>query len=49
MPGNAGSAVAVVEPFNPYLLGPWQGFAVFLLETAVLLLIARFAFARRDV
>jgi ABC-2 type transport system permease protein len=49
MPGNAGSAVAVVEPFNPYLLGPWQGFAVFLLETAVLLLIAGFAFVRRDV
>jgi ABC-2 type transport system permease protein len=49
MPGNAGSAIASVEPFNPNLLGAWQGFGVFALETAVLLLVAGVAFARRDV
>jgi ABC-2 type transport system permease protein len=49
MPGNAGSAVANVEPFNPNLLGAWPGFGVFALETAVLLLVAGLAFSRRDV
>ena len=49
MPGNAGSAVASVQPFNPDLLDPWVGFGVFTLEIAVLLVIAGAAFARRDV
>jgi ABC-2 type transport system permease protein len=49
MPGNAGSSIASVEPFNPNLLGAWTGFGVFALETAVLLVIAGVAFARRDV
>ena len=40
MPGNAGSAVATPVSFNPNLLGPWTGFAVFAGEVAVLLLVA---------
>jgi ABC-2 type transport system permease protein len=49
MPGNAGSVIATVTPFNPDLLGAWAGFGVFALETLVLLGIAGAAFTRRDV
>ena len=49
MPGNAGSAVASVQPFNPDLLGPWVGFGVFAVETAALFSLAAWAFVRRDV
>ena len=35
MPGNAGAAVATPVSFNPELLGPWTGFAVFAGEVAV--------------
>jgi ABC-2 type transport system permease protein len=48
MPGNAGSSIATVQSFNPDLLDPWTGFAVFCAETAVLLGIATVQFIRRD-
>jgi ABC-2 type transport system permease protein len=48
MPGNAGSAVATPVSFNPELLGPWPGFAVFAAEVAVVLGIAWSVFRRRD-
>ena len=48
LPGNAGGAVATPVPFNPELLGPWTGLAVFAAETAVLLVVALLAFRRRD-
>ena len=48
MPGNAGSPVAVPVPFNPGLLSPWTGFAVFAGEVAVLLTVALVVFRRRD-
>jgi ABC-2 type transport system permease protein len=48
MPGNAGSRVAMPESFNPLLLEPWTGFAVFAAEVAVLLGLAAVAFTRRD-
>lgn len=48
MPGNAGSAVANVESFDPNLLEPWVGFAVFCGETALLVLVAGLLFSRRD-
>ena len=48
MPGNAGSPIATPVSFNPDLLDPWPGFAVFLGETAVLLLAAWVLLRRRD-
>ena len=48
MPGNAGSAVATVVPFNPDALGPWTGFGVFCLEVAVVLGVAGWLFVHRD-
>ncbi len=48
MPGNAGSAIATPESFNPLLLDPWVGFAVFLAEVAAVLTLAAVAFTRRD-
>ncbi|MGY1814738.1 ABC transporter permease [Blastococcus sp. SYSU D00820] len=48
LPGNAGSAVATPVSFNPQLLDPWPGFAVFAAEVAVLLGVAWVAFSRRD-
>jgi ABC-2 type transport system permease protein len=48
MPGNAGSGVATAVSFNPNLLDPWVGFAVFAGEVAVLLVVAHLAFRRRD-
>lgn len=49
MPGNAGGSIATVVNFNPDALGPWTGFGVFCLETAVLLVLASWRFLRRDV
>jgi ABC-2 type transport system permease protein len=34
--------------FNPHLLSPWTGFAVFAAEVATVLLVAWLAFRRRD-
>lgn len=48
MPGNAGSTIANVESFNPMLLDPWVGFAVFCGEALLLLAVAGWLFARRD-
>jgi ABC-2 type transport system permease protein len=48
MPGNAGSAVATPVSFNPLLLSPWTGFAVFCGEVAAVLLVAYLVFRRRD-
>jgi ABC-2 type transport system permease protein len=48
MPGNSGAAVATPVAFNPELLGPWTGFAVFAGEVAVLLAVALVTFRRRD-
>ncbi len=48
MPGNAGSSIANVTSFNPDLLDPGLGFAVFCAETALLLGLATAQFVRRD-
>ena len=48
MPGNAGSAISTPVSFNPNLLDPWVGFAVFLAEIAVLLAAAYVVVTRRD-
>jgi len=48
MPGNAGSGVAMPVSFNPTLLDPWVGFAVFSGEVAAVLLIGYLVFRRRD-
>ncbi|MGH1564003.1 ABC transporter permease [Mumia sp. DW29H23] len=48
MPGNAGSSVAVPVAFNPNLLDPWAGFAIFAAEIAVLMTLAAIALRRRD-
>ncbi len=48
MPGNAGSGVATPVSFNPNLLDPWVGFAVFCAEVAAVLLVGYLAFRRRD-
>jgi ABC-2 type transport system permease protein len=48
MPGNAGSGVATPVSFNPDLLEPWVGFAVFSGEVAAVLLVAYVVFRRRD-
>jgi ABC-2 type transport system permease protein len=48
MPGNAGSSISTPVSFNPNLLEPWTGFAVFGAETAVLLLLAWVMVRRRD-
>lgn len=48
LPGNAGSALTTPVSFNPNLLDPWPGFAVFAVEVAVLLAVATATFRRRD-
>ncbi|NED94936.1 ABC transporter permease subunit [Phytoactinopolyspora alkaliphila] len=48
MPGNAGGAIATVESFDPNVLDPWVGFAVFCAETGLLLAVAGLIFRRRD-
>ena len=48
MPGNAGSAISTPVSFNPNLLDPWVGFAVFCAEIAVLLAAAYVVVRRRD-
>ena len=48
MPGNAGSPVASAASFNPMLLDPWVGFAVFTGEVAVVLLAGYLLLRRRD-
>jgi ABC-2 type transport system permease protein len=48
LPGNAGSPVATPVSFNPLLLDPWTGFAVFSAEVAAVLLVGWLVFQRRD-
>ncbi len=48
LPGNAGSGVATPVSFNPQLLDPWTGFAVFSAEVAAVLLVGFLVFRRRD-
>jgi ABC-2 type transport system permease protein len=48
LPDNSGAAVATPVAFNPELLAPWTGFAVFAGEVAVLMLVALAVFRRRD-
>ncbi len=48
LPGNAGSGVATPVSFNPQLLDPWVGFAVFAGEVAALALVAWQVFRHRD-
>jgi ABC-2 type transport system permease protein len=48
MPGNAGSPVSSAASFNPMLLDPWVGFAVFTGEVAVVLLAGYVVLRRRD-
>lgn len=48
MPGNAGAGIASPVSFNPNLLEPWTGFAVFSGEVALLLLAGYLLFRRRD-
>ncbi|MGY1604709.1 ABC transporter permease subunit [Geodermatophilus sp. SYSU D00815] len=48
LPGNAGSVVTQPVPFNPDLLDPWVGLAVFAAETAVVLAVGYATFRRRD-
>lgn len=48
MPGHAGAAVAAPVSFNPLLLDPWVGFAVFCGEVTVLLVVAYAVLRRRD-
>lgn len=48
MPGNAGSVVTTPVSFNPDLLEPWTGFAVFCAEVAAVLLAGYLVLRRRD-
>jgi ABC-2 type transport system permease protein len=48
LPGNAGAGIATPVSFNPDLLGPWTGFAVFGAEVGALLLVGYLVFRRRD-
>jgi ABC-2 type transport system permease protein len=48
MPGNAGSVITAPVSFNPVALDPWPGFAVFMAEVAVVLLIGWVTFRKRD-
>ena len=48
LPGNAGSPVSTPVSFNPELLDPWVGFAVFSGEVAAVLAVAYLVFRRRD-
>jgi len=48
MPGNAAGSIATPVEFNPNLLDPWTGFAVFLAEVAVVSIAALLLFKKRD-
>jgi ABC-2 type transport system permease protein len=48
MPGNAGSGIATPLSFDPGLLDPWVGFAVFTAEVTVALIAGYAVFRRRD-
>jgi ABC-2 type transport system permease protein len=48
LPGNAGSPIAVPVSFNPELMSPWTGFAVFATEVLVVFVVGALVFQRRD-
>jgi ABC-2 type transport system permease protein len=48
MPGNAGSPIATPVSFNPIVLEPWTGFAVFAGEVLTVLVVSYAVFRRRD-
>jgi ABC-2 type transport system permease protein len=48
LPGNAGSVLVMPVAFDPGLLSPWTGFAVFSAEVAALLLAGWLVFRHRD-
>jgi ABC-2 type transport system permease protein len=48
LPGNAGSPLSTPVSFNPNLLDPWPGFAVFAAEVLLLLVVGWVSFSRRD-
>lgn len=48
MPGNAGSPIAAPVSFNPELMAPWTGFAVFAAEVLAVLAVGWLVFSRRD-
>lgn len=48
MPGNAAGSMATPVEFNPNLLDPWTGFAVFMAEVAVLMVAGLLVFKNRD-
>ena len=48
MPANAGSAITAPVSFNPNLLEPWTGLAVFMAQVAAVLAVAWWVVRRRD-
>jgi len=48
MPHNTGGALSMPVSFNPNLLEPWTGFAVFLAEVAAVVAVAAWSLRRRD-
>lgn len=48
MPHNTGGAVAAPVMFNPNLLEPWTGFAIFIGQVAVVVALAAWSLRRRD-
>ncbi|MFD1859399.1 ABC transporter permease [Aeromicrobium camelliae] len=48
LPSNTGGSIAAPVMFNPNLLDPWVGFAVFLAEVAVVVALAGVMLRRRD-
>ena len=48
MPHNSGGAIAAATTFNPNLLDPWTGYAIFLVEVAAVVTVAAWTLRRRD-
>lgn len=48
MPHNTGGGVAAAVSFNPNLLDPWTGYAVFLAQVAAVVAVAAWSLRRRD-
>ncbi|GAA1744054.1 ABC transporter permease [Aeromicrobium alkaliterrae] len=48
MPSNSGGGMAAAVSFNPNLMEPWTGFAVFAAEVAAVAAVAAWSLRRRD-
>lgn len=48
MPHNTGGGIAAAVSFNPNLLDPWTGYAIFLAEVAAVVAVAAWSLRRRD-